>query len=196
MDNENYLMNQVGGSCKLINFNNGFIGKPRNLREAQIYQYQLSKLHPFIPKFKEINDDYIILEDLTQNYENPCILDLKMGTQTHADFASTSNIAKHQQRNQYSTTSKLGIRICGSLWHDPKTGHSIKKDKFYGRSLNIPDFIKELLSFFSDGSNLRIDVVSSLLRQLRNLQSTISQMDSFRFYGSSLLIIYEGGIHK
>ena len=103
MDNENYLMNQVGGSCQLINFNNGFIGKPRNLREAQIYQYQLSKLHPFIPKFKEINDDYIILEDLTQNYENPCILDLKMGTQTHADFASTSNIAKHQQRNQHST---------------------------------------------------------------------------------------------
>ncbi len=44
----------------------------------------------------------------------------------------------------------------------------------------------------SDGRKLRRDVVKSILSQLRSLRATVARLDSFRFYSSSLLIVYEG----
>ena len=37
--------------------------------------------------------------------------------------------------------------MCGSLWHNPRTGHSFKTDKYHGRELDISEFEEEILNF-------------------------------------------------
>ena len=49
-----------------------------------------------------------------------------------------------------------------------------------------------MTQFFHNGERLRTDVFPSLLDQLTRLLSVVSQLDSFRFFTSSLLIIYDG----
>ena len=70
------------------------------------YTYHVSFL------FLNRNDDvYIILEDLTQNYEKPCILDLKMGTRMYGDFAKPEKIASQRRKSQQSTSSRYALKI-------------------------------------------------------------------------------------
>ena len=60
----------------------------------------------FLPFLNRNDDVYIILEDLTQNYEKPCILDLKMGTRMYGDFAKPEKIASQRRKSQQSTSSR------------------------------------------------------------------------------------------
>ena len=63
------------------------------------------------------------------------------------------------------------------------SGQTFKTDKYKGRGLDIAAFERELLCFFSDGTGkLRKCVISSLLRQLRQLRRTLASLESFRFY--------------
>ena len=47
---------------------------------------------------------FIVLEDLCAPYVRPCVLDLKMGTRVHGDFASPEKI-ESQRKKCLETTS-------------------------------------------------------------------------------------------
>ena len=49
-----------------------------------------------------------------------------------------------------------------------------------------------MTQFFHNGDRLRTDVLVPLLERLKGLKAVIAQLDSFRFFTSSLLIIYDG----
>lgn len=72
------------------------------------------------------------------------------------------------------------------------TNRYLCRNKYYGRSLNDEGLQHSLAQFFHNGVRLRTDIFPALLSRLRQLLTTIDQLDSFRFFTSSLLIIYDG----
>lgn len=65
-------------------------------------------------------------------------------------------------------------------------------NKYYGRSLSIAGFQHALYQFLHNGTRLRVDVLPPLIQKLEELDLILSQQEAFRFYTSSLLLLYEG----
>ena len=54
---------------------------------------------------------YILLQDLTGDFDAPCILDIKMGTRQHADDDDSEKIARKIAKCKKTTSASLGMRI-------------------------------------------------------------------------------------
>lgn len=72
------------------------------------------------------------------------------------------------------------------------TGHYLCRNKYYGRGLSIEGFRHALYQFMHNGTQLRRDLFEPILSKLRSLKAVLERQASYRFYSSSLLIIYEG----
>ena len=57
--------------------------------------------------------EYVVLENLTQRFNCPCILDLKVGTRQYGDYSTEAKKQKHIKTCAMSTSSALGVRFCG-----------------------------------------------------------------------------------
>jgi hypothetical protein len=68
----------------------------------------------------------------------------------------------------------------------------VSKNKYRGREIKTADFFRVLRAFIDDGERLLVDHVPYLLQKLHNLAAIILALDGFRFYGCSLLLIYDG----
>ena len=136
----------------------------------------------FFRNQESYNNEYIILEDLTGNYEKACILDLKMGTRMYKDSASPAKRESQDRKCRNSTSHKLGVRLCGSYWYNPRTGQTCKTDKYMGRTLNVLEFETAFLTFLSDGHKLRKTIMLELLRQIEELKISVASMETYRFY--------------
>lgn len=61
-----------------------------------------------------------------------------------------------------------------------------------GRDVRVDEFGSVLASFLSDGQRLLAYQIPSLLQKLYALARIINRLKGYRFYGCSLLLIYEG----
>ncbi len=66
------------------------------------------------------------------------------------------------------------------------------RDKYYGRQLTEETLSQVLCSFLSNGEVFRSDLLPSLTSMLEDLRRVISALPSYRYYSSSLVIIYDG----
>jgi len=55
----------------------------------------------------------ILLENVSAKFTHPCILDVKIGTRLHGDDCPVEKLLRHQEKNEMSTTSSLGLRLTG-----------------------------------------------------------------------------------
>lgn len=72
------------------------------------------------------------------------------------------------------------------------SGQYICHNKYYGYSLTADGFRQALFTFLYNGHMLRYKVITALLKKLRQLYSVLQSLNTFRFFTSSLLIIYDG----
>ena len=68
------------------------------------------------------------------------------------------------------------------------------RDKYYGRQLIEEEFHYALKEFLYNGKCYRIDIVPGLVAMLRALREVIRKSDSYRFFSSSLLVMYDGSV--
>lgn len=159
---------------------------PNNPWSQQVYEKDIQKLKQLVEK-NEIMKQFILLEDLTDEVQFPCVLDLKMGTRQHGVYANKSKVISQSKKCAKSTSAELGVRICGMQVY--KEEECIFYDKYSGRQLTALTFKKTLERYFHHKQQL--EQIPVLLRKLSRLTRIITCLKGYRFYGSSLLIIYD-----
>ena len=95
-------------------------------------------------------------------------------------------------RLTHACTHTLTLTLALAQIYNVQQGKYIFKDKYYGRNLNQKGFFTALRDFLYNGLVYRVDILPQLLKMLCELRETIRNQASFRYYSSSLLLIYDG----
>jgi hypothetical protein len=85
---------------------------PTNPWSQQVYERDRQKLQQLTQQDSVIKQ-FILLEDLTDGVQYPCVLDLKMGTRQYGVYADEAKMKSQTLKCAQSTSKKLGVRLCG-----------------------------------------------------------------------------------
>jgi len=135
----------------------------------------------------------IVLENLVAPFTKPCVLDIKLGTRQYGDDSSAEKRAKAIKRCASTTSAELGLRVSGMQVWRASDSQPVLWGKDYGKSLTTATFDDVFHNFFDcDKGASRIAVMKAILTRVKSLHSTLKSIDTFRFFSSSLLLIYDG----
>lgn len=181
--------------------------KPLASTEPKAITWQTARIPPNLvtgpanPNEAQIQPDervqhFLLLEDLTAGMKKPCVLDLKMGTRQYGIEADEKKKKSQRRKCMMTTSQQLGVRLCGMQVWNVKTQSYLFEDKYFGRNLKTgQNFQDALTRFLYDGVSYasvsrHIPVV---LERITKLEKMIRRLPRYRFYASSLLMLYDGG---
>jgi len=143
-------------------------------------------------KFNEPKYDFIVLQDLTHGYKHPTILDVKIGVRQYGDDATAEKRESQTKKSLSTTSATLGFRICGmQVWETSQRYRHLHK--YEGRLMTRDTAQETLKNFFYNGTRERREILISAIEQLQSLLVTLENHQSqYRFYSTSLLLLYEG----
>eukprot|EP00696_Hemimastix_kukwesjijk_P016991 gnl/Hemi2/5551_TR1910_c0_g1_i1.p1 gnl/Hemi2/5551_TR1910_c0_g1~~gnl/Hemi2/5551_TR1910_c0_g1_i1.p1 ORF type:complete len:274 (-),score=60.58 gnl/Hemi2/5551_TR1910_c0_g1_i1:202-1023(-) len=138
---------------------------------------------------------YLVLEDLTAGYQHPSMLDIKIGTRT-CDEVREAQKPSARDRDLTSTSWEIGYRVCGfKVWRtDSNSLKTYGRD--YVRSLTTQTMKDRMIRefFLHTDTELRWDVLPLVRAEVSRILDWLKAQTRFRFFASSLFIIYEGDL--
>eukprot|EP00877_Chromochloris_zofingiensis_P007959 jgi/Chrzof1/3416/Cz12g24150.t1 len=159
----------------------------------------LRRLASFIPQYYGVQvisgHQYLILEDVCCHYQQPCVLDIKIGFRTWYPWASEAAQQKYRKKDESTTQSTLGFRICGVQVYNQQTGQVWKVDRHWGKGLTAADMVDALCKAANTGVLGPKDIFGGqggAIQQLQQLASILQQQSTHQFFSSSVLVTFEG----
>ncbi|CAB9508063.1 hexakisphosphate kinase 3 [Seminavis robusta] len=104
---------------------------------------------------------HLLLTDITGKFRRPCVMDIKMGTQTYEPDCPEDK--KIREASKYAHQETFGFRIVGMRFYDPSHKDADENgfrlfSKEYGRSLStMDDLLNALKIFLGAGCAKRVD---------------------------------------
>ncbi|KAJ2787082.1 hypothetical protein GGI15_001015 [Coemansia interrupta] len=211
---------QVAGHGKILRAQDDrMVFKPLNEREHQFYEGAIDHplFRPFIPDYygtlqlngnadervatdnqarKSSADLYICLENLLYGFENPCIMDVKLGVRLYDIDATPEKIAKMKAKAKERTVSQIGVMIGGiSLPGRPAYEHKwlykLTTDTITPDAL-VPYFA---VAEESVGAEYRRFVIDQFIAEIKEYREVVKKSET-RMVGSSLLLVYDASTKK
>jgi len=146
----------------------------------------LKGLKNFLPKFygvRTVNGyDYLEIENLTNNFENACTCDIKIGKVSYDPLANDEKRLKCYEK--FPLQSEFGYQFLGI-----RRG-GVQLDKTFGRSLDKTTIHKAFDNFLPTEITMREIIKKKIVDKLKFLLLWFENQKSLQFYGSSLLVIY------
>lgn len=136
-----------------------------------------------------ISRPYIILQDMTLSYSQPSMIDIKMGRQTFEPTASTAKVERELRKYPYQ--KDIGFRITGMKSWNCSDKQYFTVDKWFGRSLEPVQVPFGLAAFFFTGDSFRVRAMQDAITQLRGILQWMEQQKRYKFFCSSILIVYD-----
>ena len=101
--------------------------------------------------------------------------------------------AEMTKKDMKTTTTTLGLRVCGMKVHSPEKGGEVfKVGKPWGKAVKDATEMKSAITkFFSRNGELRKDVMVELLPALREIQTWFKNESSMYIISSSLLFVWD-----
>lgn len=194
----------------LLQTKDGFIYKaiqspPRGQRELDFYKRIFSteeenlntdekKLKRLLPGYGGeiiINEVvYLKMHDTTFGLNEPLVIDLKIGRVTYDPEATNDKILR--QRLKYPPCERTGFQLMGMRIYDNDRGKIVKYDKVFGRSRCEEDLIHCFGLYYQINSpKPQKFAIKEALKKLIEIKKWFEKQKSFRFFASSILIVYE-----
>ncbi|KAJ2392207.1 hypothetical protein GGI05_002731 [Coemansia sp. RSA 2603] len=145
---------------------------------------------------KSSTDAYICLENLLYGFENPCIMDVKLGVRLYDVDAPPEKIAKMKIKAKERTVSQIGVMIGGiSLPGRPAYEHKwlykLTTDTI------VPDALVPYFSVAEEsvGADYRRFVIDQFIAEIKEYREVVKKSET-RMVGSSLLLVYDASAKK
>ena len=104
-----------------------------------------------------------------------------------------------QERSKYPTQQVVGFRFTGM--RVPQAGAAVgaagapppvkERGRAYGYSLTEATLGRAFAEYLHDGARVRVELIPPFLERLRAIRAWFAAQSEFRFYGSSLLFLYD-----
>ncbi|XP_050310974.1 inositol polyphosphate multikinase [Anthonomus grandis grandis] len=176
-------------------------------REVKLYEQLettvdrcLIEMRQLVPKYHGVQKlevkgnrmDFLVLEDLTHGFKEPCIMDIKIGRRTWDPKATYDKIISEDQK-YHECKRDLAFCIPGfQVYKIACGGQLVKYDKEYGKSLN-KDGAKEAVKTFlnADTHHFCRKLLVQFLASLWQIQHFARNQRRLRLYATSILLVYD-----
>ena len=137
------------------------------------------------------NMKFLILEDITNLYYKPCILDIKIGIRHFSPICNNIKKKRKLKKSWCSTNRYLGIRIGGMQIYDNKNKKYQFIDKYSAMQYKINEFIEKIQKYFTKSHHYK-KIIKYFINKIKKLINILKNENRFRWFSCSLLFVYEG----
>jgi len=187
---------QVGGhSAALVSSGGGRLKKQWNAREQQFYEEAAGGAWPlrFLPQYYggSGEENCIVIQNLLEGFQNPCVMDLKLGVRTSGRDADWLKSARMSLLDHLTSSSATGVRLEGISVHQTLERKRITGGKHVSHLCTLGDSLEEIFTFFLTDTYIRTDIANIFLERIQDMLDHFQRNRRYHFTGTSLLLYYD-----